>query len=287
MNQAYPGAIVMTNDEYHATTSHISKSGLDLINRSPAHYWARYLDPQRVPEPPKKHFIIGSVTHMAILEPHYLEQHYFIMDDRAKVAEIGGGNPRATNKYKEWKAEQLQLAGGRQEVGINEWDAVRRMRDNVQSHPAASVLLQAGYAEQSFFFNELQTGAPCKIRPDWLASRFRWVVDVKTTDDASPAAFGRSFYNYRYHVQSALILDGLLAVEGQPWESIAFIAVEKEPPYAVAVYTPSDEDIELGRKDYRANLLTYTDCLSNGRWPAYSDEVETLVRPAWVNNRIS
>ena len=34
----------MTNDDYHADTSAISASGLKLFMRSPAHYYAAYLD---------------------------------------------------------------------------------------------------------------------------------------------------------------------------------------------------------------------------------------------------
>ena len=35
----------MSNAEYHADTSAISASGLKLFMRSPAHYYAAYLDP--------------------------------------------------------------------------------------------------------------------------------------------------------------------------------------------------------------------------------------------------
>ena len=34
----------MTNEDYHADTSAISASGLKLFMRSPAHYYAAYLD---------------------------------------------------------------------------------------------------------------------------------------------------------------------------------------------------------------------------------------------------
>ena len=37
----------MTNEDYHADTSAISASGLKLFMRSPAHYYAAYLGPNR------------------------------------------------------------------------------------------------------------------------------------------------------------------------------------------------------------------------------------------------
>jgi len=47
----------MNNEQYHADTSAISASGLKLFARSPAHYYAAYLDPQRPERQP------GSYTH--------------------------------------------------------------------------------------------------------------------------------------------------------------------------------------------------------------------------------
>lgn len=271
----------MTNDEYHRATTHISKSGLDLMARSPGHYYARYLDPNRVPEEPKPHFVIGSVTHMAVLEPQFLEQHYFILDDTKIVAEIGGGNPRSTTRYKDWKAGQLAANAGRQEVRIDDFDAVRRMRDAVWTHPAAAYLLEAGYAEQSFFFDEAQTGAPVKIRPDWLNHEHRWIVDLKTTDDASPAGFGKSFFNFRYDVQAALLFDGMAQIDGA-WNGVAYIAVEKQPPYAVAVYYATADDVDRGRAQYLPLLQRYLECGNTQQWPCYPQSVMAIERPSWI-----
>ena len=52
----------MSNEAYHAYDG-ISKSGLDLIARSPAHY------AYRTASEPTRAMVIGSATHAAILEP--------------------------------------------------------------------------------------------------------------------------------------------------------------------------------------------------------------------------
>ena len=44
---------------YHTNTSRISKSGLDLINRAPAHYFERYLNPKAPPQKETPALIIG------------------------------------------------------------------------------------------------------------------------------------------------------------------------------------------------------------------------------------
>lgn len=274
--------IEMTNEAYHADTSRISKSGLDAISQSPAHYYAQYLDPNRVKEPPKKHFIIGSITHTAVLEPNFLERNYFILDDRKVIEQIGGGNPRATTRYKEWKAAELAANQGKQEVHIDEYETILRMRYAVFGHTSARLLLENGMAEQTILFDEPITGAPCKCRPDWLSHR-GYVVDLKTTDDASVSSFGKSAYNYRYDVQAPFYLDGVFYNTGQRPTGFMFIAVEKLPPHAVAVYLVDDKTLERGRQKYLANLETYMECLRKGEWPAYGHDVRVLELPAWAH----
>ncbi len=283
-NQTYPGASLMTNEDYHANTSHISKSGLDLISQTPAHYYAHYLDPSREKDEPTPALKLGSAVHAAILEPELFANEYWAVDDAAIISEIGGAKPRATARYREWLLEKERQNAGKEMLTADQFKHCLRMRDAVWSHPGAAYLLNDGYREQSFFFTDPMTDAPCKIRPDFLNPSIRWITDVKTTEDASPAAFGRSFYNYRYHVQAAFILDGLAAIEGAPWQGIAFIAVEKNPPYAVAVYYATPEDIADGRVAYRGNLLTYMECKQRNQWPAYSTKIEPIMRPAWMRS---
>ena len=272
----------MTNEEYHADVTRISKSGLDLINRSPAHYYAEYLDPYRKARASKKHFVVGGITHMAILEPQYLERNYFILDDREIIASIGGASPRATTKYKEWKKEKLLEAKSREEVSIDDWEKVLRMRDAVHTHPAASLLLTEGVAETTVKFQCPETGAPCKARPDWLDKRNNLVVDLKTTDDASPDGFGRSAFNYRYHVQASFYFDGLYQSEIMQPNGFVFIAVEKSPPYAVGVYYVDNPTMNLGRQIYLQDLEVYQRCRQTGDWHGYPTEISALRVPGWA-----
>jgi len=53
----------MNNEQYHADTSAISASGLKLFARSPAHYYAAYLDPQRPERQPTAAMKLGTATH--------------------------------------------------------------------------------------------------------------------------------------------------------------------------------------------------------------------------------
>jgi hypothetical protein len=271
----------LTNEQYHADTTRISKSGLDLINKSPAHYYAKYLDPQRVIEPPTKSMILGTITHIAVLEPQYLEKNYFVLDDSKIISEIGGASPRSTTKYKEWKNEQIELNKSKQHVMIEDFDKVRRMRDAVHNHKTASQFLKGGIAEQTIYWTDSETGVKCKCRPDF-DSHTGYLVDLKSTADASARGFGNSSFKYNYHVQAPFYLDGYNTAMPNKKQGFVFIAVESAPPYNVGVYFTTSDVYSLGKEQYLKGLKKYKQCLQTGIWEGYGDEILPLELPAWA-----
>ena len=56
----------MTNNEYHAHPA-LSASGLKLLNKTPAHYYAQYLAPDRVKPEPTKAMKLGTMIHTCLL----------------------------------------------------------------------------------------------------------------------------------------------------------------------------------------------------------------------------
>ena len=76
--------IEMTNEAYHSDVSRISKSGLDLIAKSPAHYYAKYLDPNREASQPTPAMRMGAITHSYILEPNQFSSNYVIAPELNK-----------------------------------------------------------------------------------------------------------------------------------------------------------------------------------------------------------
>lgn len=262
--------ISISNEQYHADVSRISKSGLDLIAKSPAHYYAAKLDPNRDIRRETKALMQGRVIHTAILEPTSFGQQYAVMPEL---------NLR-TNAGKEQLATFQQQNAGKTIIDLETYELSQVVRDRVYAHPAAASLLQSGRAEATFVWKDGETGVDCKCRPDFLTSD-RIAVDIKTTEDASPAAFGRSSWKYRYHVQAAFYWDGLVA-NGYVPEAFVFIAVEKTPPYPVAVYFVDAATMSLGRLTYINDLTTYKGCLHSGHWPAYGDDIQTLQLPAYA-----
>jgi exodeoxyribonuclease VIII len=279
-----------TRDNYHADTSRISKSGLDVINRSPYHYWAKYLNPNRPPEPRKKAFIIGSITNDVLLQPHLLDEQYVIVPAdaprRPSALQINAKKPSPeTLAATEWWDAFNTQTNGRTVVEADDYDRAARMCESIHDFAATHLLLSDGEAEKTILFDEPETGTACKCRPDWISSD-GFLLDLKTTTDASPDAFGRSALSYRYHVQAAFYSDGFYFATGNYPKAFIFLVVEKEYPFAVACYYAEPRTIELGHAAYMRNLQTYAECLQTGVWPGYSDQIEPLKIPEYIFKQI-
>ena len=251
--------MTLSNQQYHADPA-ISASHLHAVASSPFHYWSRYINPDRPAVEPTAAMRLGSLVHCAILEPDDLLQRY------------GVCGPRNTKAGKEQAAEMA--ANGIEAVSEADMALALSMTASVRNHPHAAALLAQGKAEQSFWFDDAQSGLRCKCRPDWFYGST--VVDVKTTTDASPSGFARSVASFRYHVQASHYLAGTFA------DRFIFIAVEKTYPYCVGVYELDTAAMHHGDMLRRQNLQTIADCRAINHWPGYSDICETISLPSWA-----
>lgn len=212
---------------------------------------------------------------------------------RHAMAEWLNANGVSVTLWSDVKAEWEANNGHRIILGEDEYQQVVAMRSAVMQHPAArSLLRQQGVAERSVYWTDPETGVLCRCRPDWWVPSKGLLVDVKTTDDASPEAFGRSIMKFSYHRQHPYYVDGCnKAIEqaGIDWPEqryFVFVVVEKAPPHNVAVYTLDDDSIAIGATECREALNTYAECQASGDWPAYSPRVETVSLPEWLIRRV-
>lgn len=280
----------ISRSAYHLDTSRVSKSGLDQINTSPLHFWDKYLNPDHPERKSAKHFRVGDVCNDLLLLP----QKEFL----SLYAVVPLGAPKRPSEYQlkakrpsletqsaiTWWNEFLGNNPDKTVVMPDEWETARYVRDAIMKHKPAAELLEVGVAEKTIFFDEPETGAKCKCRPDWMATDARLIVDLKTSKDASPAGFGRSAWAYRYDVQAAFYFDGVMYATGMGYDGFVFIAAEKERPYPVKVYYMDEDDLRVGRRRYMANLETYVDCMRTGFWPGYGEKVDRIQLPNFVFN---
>lgn len=259
-----------TPESYHARAlGVVSKSALDKLYRSPAHYraWVDGIEPEPTPA-----MRFGTALHMAVLEPERFARTHLALPDFGDLR-----SPKNRERRDAWLAERPGVIP----LSRSDEATIVGMMSAVMLHPAASRLILEGQAEVSLSWNDQITGLRSKARADYYVKARRLAVDLKSTEDASPDGFARSAYNFRYHVQDALYRAAFAAC-GEPIEHFAILAVEKQAPYAVAVYTLDADAVTKGYAAARQGYDVMADCLRRNEWPSYSEGVEELSLPRWA-----
>lgn len=248
----------ISNVDYHKDPALGSSSLKTLATRTPAHYQWDKARPKF-----SDAFTLGTAAHSLILE-----------GDTSGIVIVEAEN-WLTKAAKEQKTEAL--AAGKQPLLTKEMAQVWEMHAAVMAHPKARELFTGHKAEESVFWDE--DGLMLKCRPDaWQPGR---LVDLKTTVDASPRAFGKTAYNFGYHQSAAHYIDGVKEATGEELP-FTFVLVEKTAPYLVSVVELDAEAIASGRDLNTRAKAIYRECTATGYWPGYPD-AEPISLPLWAN----
>jgi len=259
--------VEMTMVDYHAAPG-ISKSRLDHLHRSPAHYKYALENPSKPTQP----MIEGSVFHKLVLEPDTFTEEYAVIPD---------GIDRRYKEGKEVWAAFEEEAAGKICIDRPTLTQLTEQAAALRACTRANALLSGGKAEQSLFWtiDGYDVPIPAKARIDYANEVC--LVDLKTTKDARPDSFSRDCWNYRYHVQAAYYSDAYKLLTGLDMRFV-LLAVEKTPPYGVAVYMVNEDMISQGRREYQADLEVYARCAAADVWPGYEDVVQEILLPRWA-----
>lgn len=255
----------MPAEQYHAADG-LSFSMLKILSaQSPMHLKC-YMDGEKLE--PTEAMTFGSLTHTFILEP-----------DAFKYSLRPDGMDYRSKAGKEWRDSQKDpiLTG-------DELKSLKGMAKAVHAHPIAKRLLSGGKSEQSLFARDSK-GTMRKCRVDYLPTSGNVIVDLKTCGDASPLEFGKNVANLSYLGQAYYYLK-LCKMCGLDKSAFAFIAVEKTPPYAVAVYQPPDEWIEAAGRIVEADVQRFRNCVESNNWPAYGNEILPMQLPQWAEKQL-
>jgi hypothetical protein len=261
----------ITNDDYHGGVG-VSKSGLDVLARSPLHYWSKYIDPNRERKEPTPAMKLGTAIHTAVLEPDEFSKRHMV----APVVDRRSKDGKAT--WEQFVADAE--AAGADLISADDFATCQAISRQVREHPTARKVFANGTPELSAYWTDKETGLLCKCRPDWLGLPL--IVDLKSTEDASAEGFAKSAWNFRYWVQAAWYVDGIEQATGQRPDAFVFGAFEKSAPYACAFYFADEAMLDMGRREYRRLLRILADCTAADRWPGYTTDVMPLGVPAWA-----
>lgn len=253
--------------EYHAYEA-LSASGIKKLLQSPAHFKVM----RDTKNEPTASMILGTATHMAILEPDRFNTEVVIAPEAKKITNAGKA------EWAEFEAANV----GKLAIKKADFDHVLEMRKSVFGSPqwVSNFGRLESASEVSFFWENPTYEVPCKARMDRLYDN-GIILDLKTCADASPKGVIKAIANFQYHVQAAFYLDAYRAVMGKHATSFVFCFVENTAPYATAYYVLSEDAIRGGYAKVDAGLRLYQQALRSNTWAGYAPEIQLIDLPTW------
>lgn len=216
------------------------------------------------------------------------EAEHFDVGRAAHTDVLGVGDPIAVIDADDWRTKAAReqrdeaRANGYTPVLAAQWAEIKAMAAKLREHPIAGGLLEAsvGVAEQTLVWQDGPSGIWCRARLDWLC---RWVVDYKTARAIDPESIAKSIAAYGRHLSAAWYLDGVQALGLDVEPAFLLITQMKTPPYLVATYQLSPDDIGRGQQLARKARDLYARCAERDEWPGYADHrVLPVSLPTWA-----
>lgn len=274
----------VSEDAYHASGL-VSRGKLHLLRESPQEFHARVVARSLPEVEPTKALRVGRLVHVAVLQPDRWERE-FCLPPPADIAEpeppkpvpAEGTSPN-TKAHREnlarWRDEMAAWSAkneaavaeylrGREVVRPDEWTTVIGCATAIAEHrppdpraaSASWLLSDVDFTERSLRWQDEDTGLWCRIRVDAFSSDIEEdrCADLKSFGRAPTVdAFRREILAHWYHGQAAFYTDGCRAVTRRA-PVFPLVVVHKEPPHEVAIYELGREELELGRRQYKAAL---------------------------------
>ena len=256
---------ITTRAEYDALQA-LNYSGAKELLKSPAHFKA-YAAAEREET---KALRMGTITHALVLEPEAALARYAIAPEVDKRTKAG----------KELFEIFTAANAGKTIVAADEWAVCEgvgasmraRLADLGFRMVATELMLAVDYC-----------GVPLKSAIDAVVedkAGDRWIVDLKTTEDASPKGFLSSVRAYRYNLQAHFYRTVYETYSRERIKGFVFVAAEKSAPYLSAAYRLGPELISYAVADFEQAVNTYKGCVAFDEWPGYPAEVVDLDIPA-------
>lgn len=257
--------------DYHAVPALSSTFMKAMMARSPLH--ARH---QMEHSESNDAMNMGTAVHTAILTPDMYE---------AEVAVAPKCDRRTTQGKAEFRAFEV-LNGHKLILDAGQGEAVDGMVQAVRASNACRTMLDmATQRELSIFAEDPETGTQLKARLDGYDPTTGWVIDLKTTRDASYPSFKSALWNLGYGLQASFYRR-VARIAGLNVTGFAFLCVENSAPHGVAVYAMDDSDMDYFEADMRRLIADYKVCRSTNTWPGYADRIERIGLASWARRQL-
>ena len=258
----------------------------------------RYVDdPPTLPKKDSAAFAMGHAVHCLALEPNEFEDRFVSfpkVDRRTKAGQAEWDEFVSDCALKDLKIvddsdftkamDYVDLVKGKTVLDEQDHaDAVACVQA-LNNHPEfAAIMAQPRRVEVPFEFDLF--GHRFKAKPDAIIDSMKLIVDIKTTDDASPHRWQWSAVDYGYHRQAWLYQYALHSEMIEDYRFI-FAVVEKPKPSTrgipptVALYELDAETMNMGMQDTHRLVLDYERRTKTNDWQQpYSSGIVPLRLP--------
>lgn len=267
----------MTEQEYNAAEG-VRRSDLWRMHDSPEKYKYHVDNPaEQTPA-----LVFGSACHKMFLEPDTFGDEYAI----APVCD------RRTKEGKAvWEAF-MEENEGKTILSQDDKQVMEEMESALcRCSLAKSLIYEDGDSEVPLFWVDPETGEKCKIKLDRLIDGDdgrKYIVDYKTTLDASTPKFNKAMINLGYAFQAGMYSEGVQIALGLDYRpGFIFVAQEKKAPYSLNVIQVSPDVMEYGVNMFHALLNRLHACKEMDEWPGYlpiNGGMNWTELPAWVDS---
>lgn len=270
--QPYPQNVLLPgiDDENYANAPGLRSTEIKVAATRSAAHWRAYTQQPRKDTPA---LALGRLIHFAVLEPQRFA-------DTARVRP-DFGNMRTTKAKAEAAQWEQELPYHAMPVSAEDMEVVQGILASAKAHSRVPNLLKTGRAENSLFWRDEHHDLLMKCRPDFVAET-GYVVDIKTTMDASPEAFSRDVVKYGYGISAAHYLEGMRTTGAAKADHFIILAIEKAPPYAMAIYDLAGDALDRGHQWRHKGLCEIKEALSTGVFTGYPEHVQVLEEPKWA-----
>lgn len=272
-------------EDYHRKELGVISAGVlhRLAEQTPAHYRA-WIDEREERETPA--LLLGKAYHDRVLLPDLFARRYVgePVDAPARPTEAmrKAKNPSESSiaRVAWWDAWEAEHAG-KHVLTADDLALIENMRAALLRNRDVAQLLAEGDSEVTMRWVDPATGLRCKARADRWNRRRRYMVDIKTCEDASERAFARAVIRHGYDITTAHYAEGARAC-GEPIDHYYLVAQEKRPPYLAVIYELDAEADGRGTWLRERGMETMQRCLATNTWPGYPAGVNPLSLPPWA-----
>jgi len=269
-------------EQYHAVEA-LRSGDLAYLMQSPAHLIAHRL----ANKPPSPAMELGKIFHIGIEEPLKLKELLVVEPTFVGKTKDGRDSERsaeARQKKAEWYASLRKDV-----IVLNQEEADRMvgMLNAINNHKLVSRLIRDGLRESSGFVEDPETGILLKFRPDLISEKKNYVVDFKTTRNASHQFFINQIFSSRgnspfYILNGAHYAHCAKLTKGCNGDSFIIVAIESEAPFGINVFPLDSYCLEVGEKIRSRLTKLYAECSKSGIWPSYPESAAPVAIPGWV-----